>query len=311
MDYEHYMIDAFTTEPGMGNAAAVLLDARGLTDGQMQKIATEFNLSETTFILPPDKEDDAGDADISVRFRWFAPTSEVDLCGHASVAGLHAMYVSGRLDQWRSDPAIHVRIETRSGNLNGFIEPMPSDTDGRMIWLTLPTPTLSPQEPNWSALAAALSITPDAFCQNLPAVRTRDGDLIAFVQDVATLNGIAPNFDRLATFLTEAGARGLSLATTSTLTPSVAVQSRFFAPNLGVNEDPVTGSVTGPLAVHLVQQGVVPIQDGTAGLACVQGIPGGRTGMVYALVQRDEQNEFAVRIGGRAIVTDKGVLHEA
>ncbi len=311
MAYEHYIIDSFASELGMGNPAAVLLDARGLTDDQMQQIAADFNLSETTFILHAEVDDPVCVADLSVRFRWFTPMSEVDLCGHASVAGLRAMYDSGRLDRWRNDPSIHVRIETRSGDLDGFIEKVPGEIDEPMIWLTLPSSVISPVELALSTLARVLGTDAGAFDCGIRSVRTGDGDVIVFVRDVATLNGIAPDFDELGVFLTDTDSRGLLVATTSTLTPSITVQSRFFAPTLGVNEDPVTGSVTGPLAIHLVEEGIVEVSEGTAGLACVQGIPGGRTGLIYALVQRDDSGAHAVRIGGRAIVSSKGVYSEA
>lgn len=308
MTYDYYIIDAFASEPGAGNAAAVVLDARGLTDCAMQKIAADFNLSETTFILPPERQGTASDADVSIRFRWFTPVAEVDLCGHATIAGLYAMLDSGRLDEWRSDPAVHIRIETRSGDLSGFVEGRPGAEDGRMIWLTLPPSMLSPYVPDLLALASSLGAEPDSFREDISAARTRDDDLLVFVRDIATLNAIAPDFDQLGRFLQTQNARGISVATTSTLTPSLHVQSRFFAPNLGVNEDPVTGSVTGPLAVHLVEQGVIAMEDGTAALVCSQGIPGGRTGLIYALVQRDDRGNHSARIGGTAVVAEKGTL---
>jgi len=309
MGYDYSIVDSFTSEPGMGNPAAVVLDARGLADDRMQEIAARFNVSETAFVLPAEKGASAGGEDMSVRFRWFSPTVEVGLCGHATVAGLYALYDSGRLDPWRDDPAIHIRIETRSGDLDGFIEKNPGGGDRRMIWLTLPPPRLSPFEPDWSGLASAMAMDCNAFAKSVPPVRTRDDDLIVFVRDVATLNAIVPDFDRLGLFLAGCNARGLSLATTSTLTPSLHVQSRFFAPNLGVNEDPVTGSVTGPLAVHLVREGKVAMDEQVAAIACAQGIPGGRTGLVYALVTRNDQNEYDVRIGGNACVVDRGTLN--
>jgi len=83
MGREYFVIDAFATEPFTGNPAAVLLDGSGLSDEEMQQIAAEFNLSETTFILPP-----AGTyqgVNSAVRFRWFSPTTEVAMCGHATV----------------------------------------------------------------------------------------------------------------------------------------------------------------------------------------------------------------------------------
>ena len=102
----------------------------------------------------------------------------------------------------------------------------------------------------------------------------------------------------------------MSLATIKTLTPSIHVQSRFFAPAAGVDEDPVTGSVHGPLAAYVVQQGFVPMHDDLAGLTCVQSRAGGRGGLLNALVQKQGENEYAVRIGGRTFVSMTGSLHQ-
>jgi PhzF family phenazine biosynthesis protein len=104
------------------------------------------------------------------------------------------------------------------------------------------------------------------------------------------------------------GVRGLCLATVKTLTPSITVQSRFFAPTAGINEDPVTGSVHGPLAAYVVKHGLVPLHDGLAGLMCTQAKPGGRGGLVNALVQPQDNDVYAVRIGGRAVTAMRGTL---
>ena len=85
MTRDYFVIDAFTGERFAGNPAAVVVDARGLADANMQAIAAEFNLSETTFVLPVDSEGDAA----HVRFRWFTPMAEVDMCGHATIAGVN------------------------------------------------------------------------------------------------------------------------------------------------------------------------------------------------------------------------------
>ena len=115
MEKRYYVIDAFTRERFSGNPAAVVLDCEGLDDASMQRIAAEFNLSETTFVLPPatgaiepaPQPRAAGlhASDVAhpppgvnrpiglpadVRFRWFTPSVEVDMCGHATIAGVHA-----------------------------------------------------------------------------------------------------------------------------------------------------------------------------------------------------------------------------
>ena len=83
---EYSVVDAFTSQPFQGNPAAVVLGGDALTDAAMQRIAAEFNLSETVFVLP--RSD--GDAGRGVRLRWFTPQCEVSFCGHATLAAVHA-----------------------------------------------------------------------------------------------------------------------------------------------------------------------------------------------------------------------------
>lgn len=355
MERPYYVIDAFAS-PGAagftGNPAAVVMEAGGLTDEQMQAIAGEFNLSETTFVLPPSKPGSsntasAGETQVTkggdsarrfdnshstatlhrpdnsrcvdesptadalhtadVRFRWFTPTIEVNMCGHATIAGAHALMESGRLQPRGAGKNATVRIETKSGLLTAFVEPIPGGEE-RMIWLDLIDPTLTPQTLDEPELAAALGLGVDTFESSLPAVRTQDADVLLFVKDFQILNESRPDFTRLARLLDRDGVRGLCLATVKTLTPSITVQSRFFAPAAGIDEDPVTGSVHGPLAAYVVKHGLVPLHDGLAGLMCTQAKPGGRGGLVNALVQPQDNDVYAVRIGGRAVTTMRGTL---
>ncbi len=301
MHRPYFVIDAFASEAFTGNPAAVVLDADQLDEKTMQLVAAEFNLSETTFVLK------AQDSRAVVRFRWFTPLAEVKMCGHATVAGVHALLEAGRLrhDERRASTKVH--IETKSGTLSAFVERVPGANGETMIWLDLPDPILTPypfDRFDWQAVPGVAQRRDAEF----PPVKTQDDDLIVFVHDAAALNGLRPDFGRLAGELNAQRLRGLCVATIRTITASISVQSRFFAPNLGVHEDPVTGSVHGPLAAYVVERGVTPLHDGLAGLTCVQGLPGGRTGLLHALVQPQAGGRCAVRIGGRAVTTMTGTL---
>ncbi|MGD2111424.1 MAG: PhzF family phenazine biosynthesis protein [Phycisphaerae bacterium] len=313
MNKDYFVVDAFTSERFRGNPAAVLLDARGMTDQQMQAVANEFNLSETTFILPPtDASESAPDPTgappaLSLRFRWFTPTSEVKMCGHATIGGVHALVESGRL-RFPEEESVVVRIETLSGVLTAYVERVPGKETDTMIWLDMVDPTFAPLPAPATDLASLLALSDDAMDESLPIVQTQDQDVLAFARDFQTLNEAKPDFGRLAALLTRHGLRGLCLATVKTLTPSITVQSRFFAPSVGIDEDPVTGSVHGPLAAYLVMHGRTPLHDGLAALTCTQGISGGRAGLVHALVQPKGDDRFAVRLGGQAVTTMRGTL---
>ncbi len=308
MERLYYVIDAFSHERFGGNPAAVVLDAEGLTDTQMQRIAAEFNLSETTFVLLPGTKAKNGSAATTVRFRWFTPLAEVSMCGHATIAGVHALVESGELALGKSEGLATVRIETVSGLLTAYVEPIPNKQDRRMIWLELRPPTLEPKLIDRTELAAVLRISPDGFEASLPIMATQDADLIVFVRGMKTLNEAEPDFTAMSALILRERLRGMSLATVNTVTPSISMQSRFFAPTFGVDEDPVTGSVHGPLAAYLAKHGLIPLHNGVGGFMAVQGKPGGRTGLVSALVEPKADGTFAVRIAGEAVTTMRGVL---
>ncbi len=302
MQRPYYIVDAFTDTRFAGNSAAVVLDADGLDDAQMQAVATEFNLSETTFVLPPTVDD------ADVRFRWFTPGAEVSMCGHATIAGACVLAWTGRTAAGSAEAPAVIRIETKSGVLAADIGPTPGDREGLLVWLDLPQPKLVTKTVTNLDMAEAFSLPSDSIDRSIPAVKTQDDDLIAFVRDSFALNEAKPDRAALLKICHRDRLRGYCLATVNTLSPSITVQSRFFAPAVGIDEDPVTGSVHGPLAAHLVEQGRVSMQDGIAGLHCVQGIAGGRAGLVRAVVRRTSEGGLAVRIGGEAVAVMRGVL---
>jgi PhzF family phenazine biosynthesis protein len=212
------------------------------------------------------------------------------------------------LIQFAGSCAITVAIETKSGNLTGFVERVPGNETFQMIWLELIWPTLAPFELDRERFGYVLRLDKGLFDRQLPAVRTQDDDLIVFVRDHSVLNDAKPDFPELTELLDQDGLRGLCLSTVHTLTPSVNAQSRFFVPTVGINEDPVTGSVHGPLAVHLAAHIELPAEGGVSALTCLQGIPGGRTGMLHALVGQEENGRRWVRVGGRALPVMKGEI---
>ena len=301
MKRQYYVIDAFTSERYAGNPAAVVLDTDGLDDSEMQQIAAEFNLSETTFVLPPQT------TEASVRFRWLTPTTEVSMCGHGTIAGVHALIDSGRFGADESG-ATTIGIDTLSGTLKAYVETIPEEATGRMIWLDLPKPRFKAHPLAAEELGSVLNLPTDAFEPDLPIVETQEHDLLVFVRSFMAVNKAKPDWEKVKALQIREGLRGLCLATTNTLTPSVHVQSRFFASAAGIDEDPVTGSVHGPLTAYVVAHGRAPTDNGLAGLQCVQSKAGGRAGVVFALVQQQEDKSFDVRIGGQAVTTMKGTL---
>ena len=206
-----FQVDAFASRPFEGNPAAVMPLSEWLPDEVMQAIAAENNLAETAFTVPSE----SGEADYDLR--WFTPTVEVDLCGHATLASGHVLMTGGQ-----------VRFATRSGVLTVTRE------DGK-LWLDLPAyPVEEGEEPG---LLAALGV-------NVPTYLSSGGNGAAIVAlaDEAAVRGVAPDFAALRKIdrLVIVTAPGVA----------TAVASRVFAAYHGIDEDPVTGSAHAALVPY-------------------------------------------------------------
>lgn len=201
-----YQVDAFAERPFAGNPAAVMPLTEWLADDVMQAIAAENNLSETAFLVPRADRDEA-DFDL----RWFTPTVEVDLCGHATLASAHVVLAGEK-----------VRFMTRSGLLT--VE----RRDG-LLWLDLPAARVEQgREPG---LLSALGLDP---ATPLFFGRGGNGAAIALLEDEAAVRSVEPDFRALRAY------DRLVMVTAPGYSADIA--SRVFAAYHGIDEDPVTGS---------------------------------------------------------------------
>ena len=205
-------IDAFADRPYSGNPAAVcLLEDEG--DAQwMQAVAAEMNLSETAFVRPVD-----GDFEL----RWFTPVVEVDLCGHATLAAAHALWSEGVVDG-----GDEIRFHTRSGLLTAARR-------GELVELDFPATGPGParlEAGQIADLGNALGIKPEHVAESA-------FDLLVVVASADLVRGLQPDLPRLR----ELASRGVIVTSVSD-DPRFDFVSRFFAPGVGVDEDPVTGS---------------------------------------------------------------------
>ena len=199
-----YQLDAFTSEPFRGNPAAVVLLERWLDDRTLLAIAAENNLAETAFVM---SEPDGW------RIRWFTPAVEVDLCGHATLATAHVLF-----ERFERDAA-SLTFASRSG-------PLTVTREGDRLCLDFPARPARACAPP-AGLAEGLGATPR---------ETRiAADLLAVFDDERQVRALAPDFARLR----QVEARGI-IATAPG--DDVDFVSRFYAPRVGVPEDPVTGS---------------------------------------------------------------------
>jgi PhzF family phenazine biosynthesis protein len=296
-----YLVDAFADEPFRGNPAGVVLSADALSAEQMLLIAAEVGASETAFVSR------LNDLHRPPQLRWCTPTVEVDFCGHATLGAIHALSEAGELPSPAPGTSADYSFDTRAGLLRLCRETLPPTNERAIWWLDMPAPILKPDHTNPIRTCELLGMNVNDLDPSLPAMRTRDEDLLYFVREWTLLMELRPRFDELAAWCTRHNIRGISVATTATLSNAVDVHSRFFAPAVGVNEDPVTGSVHGPLATYLTINGVVGRAGAHSALTCAQGRPGGRGGLVRALVQATPEG-YRVRIGGVCVTTIVGAI---
>jgi PhzF family phenazine biosynthesis protein len=269
-----WVIDAFTDRPFAGNPAGVcLLDTTTWPEGAwMRQLAAELHL-ETAFVHPLPK---GADADWALR--WFTPTAESNLCGHATLATAHALHHD------RGTPGT-VRFASRFGVLIAHTR------HDATITLDFPAAPLT-QAPAPDGLAEALGATPGATYRTGAL-----GDLLAVLADEATVRALTPDLAALAHLTRQAGIRGI-IATAPAADPDRGYDfvSRYFTPADGIPEDPVTGSAHTALALHWSHR------LGRDRLTGLQG--SARTGLVGTAVHGDR-----VHLTGHAVTILDGALH--
>ena len=242
-------VDAFTRKPFTGNPAGVVLEADKLTADQMQKIANEMNLSETVFVLQPSIEDLA-----DLRLRWFTPNCEVDLCGHATIAAFHALAENGYFGL-EVDEDQTFMVETRSGILTVDVEWKDMIP---YVKFSLPIPEFFPFPDDITVLCGALGLSEIELSKKAKPQITRDGYCFVPVRDNDSLQSLDPNMELLKKNVRTPPNHSLCRSHhRHRRTGSGLAYAFFFAPALGVNEDPVTGSANGPMAVYLLHNGLL------------------------------------------------------
>lgn len=279
----HYVVyDVFTDATFSGNPLAVITDASALPDDALQKIAREFNFSETTFVLPP--AEPAHDAKV----RIFTPTRELDFAGHPTVGTALALYDMGRVQD-------SMVLELGVGPIPVEIKASTATFRTRVPLVTRPPATIA-------QLATCLSLNETDFrTDRYPAVEAGLGTDFTLVElvDRAALDAARPNIDGYRRAATDPG----RLAIMAYVREGEAIEARMFAPLGGILEDPATGSAVAALAAYL---GKV---DGTSQTFEIsQGVKMGRPSRILASVTVEAGVPVEVAITGQAIKVMEGQL---
>ena len=276
--YRFSIVDVFTSVRFQGNQLGVFTNAVGLTDEQMQSLARELNFSETTFVFPAEQGGD-------VRMRIFTPAHELPFAGHPVLGTAFAM--AGPLQ------SILMRIETPGG-----IVPVALEREGAKIVfgrMSQPIPTVALFD---TALADELFAALGVNGSELPVELYDNGVPHVFValRSDAEVAALKPDFARLEAIVGDTGVNCFAAS-------GDRVKTRMFAPDMGMAEDPATGSAAGPLAVHLARHGAIAWGDE---ILISQGAEIGRPSTLFARAEGSADAITLVEVGGSAVVVGRG-----
>ena len=294
--YHLYQVDAFTKTKCTGNPAGVITNADGLTPQQMQQIARELNHSETAFLLSP--QDDSH----QVWVRYFTPTREVPICGHATIAAHYAWALEQGADSCRRYQ------KTGAGVLP--VEIVKTGDDYRVVMTQGEISIGEPLAEDLTAqLADALGLDRSQLREDCPIVVASTGHskVMIGIRQLETLHGLTPDMSRLAALSERIGSNGYYVFT---LHPGEKqlVHGRMFAPAIGIAEDPVTGNANGPLGAYLAHFGLVDTTGPVFSFEAVQGEAMGRPGSMKVDVSIQNHKPVSVQITGEAVVVFSTLL---
>ncbi|MFZ5609920.1 MAG: PhzF family phenazine biosynthesis protein [Pseudomonadota bacterium] len=288
MPIDYVTCDVFTHAPFGGNPLAVVLDAQGLRDDEMQAIAREFNYSETTFVLPPQNPSHAA------RVRIFTPVAELPFAGHPNVGTAVVLAQLGRLGD-----AEDVVFEEKAG-----LVPMHITRDGaRVVGATLTAP-VAPQlgaEVAASEIAQALGLPTAAVSTRRHPPRLASAGVFFLIAELADLQALGAAQMPPSSFMSESESTGLFLYAATA--GEADFRARMFAPGHGVPEDPATGSAVAALAGLL---GLLAEGEGTYAWTIDQGVEMGRPSRLNATATRDHGGVHKITVGGGAVVMMHG-----
>lgn len=281
-------VDVFTSVPFGGNPVAVVLDARRLSESQMQRIANWTNLSETTFVLPPTQ------AEADYRVRIFTPRAELPFAGHPTLGTAHALLEAGK-------------IAARDGRLTqecaaGLVAVTVSVGDSVEIAFELPSPSFSPLSADQvdeleDIIGAAVLRSPPPKFVNVGPTWT-----VVQLADADTVLSLVPDMGRLSAFDRHAKSTGVAAFGAYAKGADAAMEVRAFAPSQGVNEDPVCGSGNGAVAAFVRDAGLVEAFGST--YTSSQGAVVGRSGKLSITIDASG----VIRVGGQSVTCIDGTI---
>ncbi len=300
MKKQFYTADVFTTRRFGGNPLAVFPEGDRLDDAQMQRIAREFNLSETVFVFPP------SDSTHTRRLRIFTPSRELAFAGHPTVGAAHVL---GEIGQIALDGnPTRIVFEEGAGPVKVDIEVR----DGQPVFARLSSPRppeAGPDPPAAEAIAAMISLRPDELMGNPFAPQAFScGTPFLFVpvRDRACLKRARLDLGSWESTLASFWAPSVFIFTFDAEGERADLRARMFSPDMGVAEDPATGSAAAAIAGYLGMRNRKP--SATLRWVIEQGVEMGRPSILEVEADKFEGRITAVRVGGASVLVSEGVM---
>jgi trans-2,3-dihydro-3-hydroxyanthranilate isomerase len=289
--YRYLVVDVFTEVPLFGNPLAVFPDAHGLSDEEMQTIARELNLSETSFVFAPSGERSAA------RLRIFTPGREVDFAGHPTIGTAFALVSLGRVLPSESEFVLEENVGPIPIRLERRADPF-------LAWLRTPAITFA-ETYDRDKTAAMLGLNASDLLGDLPVREAGAGNVFMYVplRDVAAVDRAELDAGALLRLGPDSAASGVFVFAP---VPGGAY-ARMFAPRSGIREDPATGSATGPLGAYLVEYGLLEARDGLR-FTSEQGTKMKRQSFIHGRLNVVDGRLESVDVGGSAVRVIEGTL---
>lgn len=289
--YKVYQVDAFTKVKFNGNPAGVVMNADGLSDKDMQNIARELNNSETAFIFK------GKEGLYDMHTRYFTPTKEVPICGHATIA---SQYVYA-MEMGYSD--ITLLNKTGASILPVTIQKTEGDykitmTQGEIVFGEV----ISGERRKELLSALDLSETDMIEDLDIQIVSTGHSKVLIGIKSESLLNKLSPDMVKLSKLSNLIGCNGYYVFVMDKEDKNHLVKGRMFAPAIGINEDPVTGNANGPLGAYLVKYKMVEGVSNPFVFKAQQGVAMGRPGLIEVQVTHNNGIPNQVKIKGEAVV---------
>lgn len=293
--FSYFTVDVFTSERFGGNQLAVFPDAREIPESSLQKIAREFNFSETTFVYPPDnKENDC-------KVRIFTPGIEVPMAGHPTIGAVYVLLNMGFIKPKNNNYLI---LEEKVGDIR--VDFMKGNTGFHSITMSQPLPKFGPIEKNLGLIAGLLSIRIEDINQNIPVQSVSCGNNFLFIPllHLTVMHQISVKNDLLKSVKSQIDSTELFVFTPETIYPDSDFHCRMFAPLFGVTEDPATGSAAGPFGCYLVKNNISAKKE----FVIEQGFEMMRPSFLKVKIEESNDQISGVKVRGDAVFVCEGKM---